>query len=196
MLTRDVSGRQRFFVWLLAGSFLPLCWLLMMAVHECGHVCGAWLTGGRVATVVLHPLEISRTDLADNPHPLTVAWAGPVFGVAVPCLIWVVWRGARIPGAFLPRFFAGFCCVANGAYVGVGSFAKVGDAGTLLDHGSPPWVLWGFGAVMVPAGLWLWHRLGPEFGIGADGRRVRPVAAFTVLALFIVLAALAAILSR
>ncbi len=43
----------------LIGSFLPLCWLGMMAVHELGHVVGAWLTGGRVAKVVLHPLTIS-----------------------------------------------------------------------------------------------------------------------------------------
>jgi hypothetical protein len=23
-------------------AFLPLCWLGMMAVHECGHVLAAW----------------------------------------------------------------------------------------------------------------------------------------------------------
>jgi hypothetical protein len=47
-------------------------WLGMQAVHEFGPVVGAWLTGGKVAKVVLHPLSISRTDLADNPRPLTV----------------------------------------------------------------------------------------------------------------------------
>jgi Peptidase M50B-like len=54
-------------------------WLGMQAIHESGHVFGAWLTGGRVTRVVLHPLTISRTDLAHNPSPLAVVWAGPVF---------------------------------------------------------------------------------------------------------------------
>jgi hypothetical protein len=56
-------------------------WLGMQAIHESGHVLGAWLTGGRVARMVLHPLTISRTELAHNPNPLAVVWAGPVFGV-------------------------------------------------------------------------------------------------------------------
>lgn len=44
----------------------------MQAIHECGHVLGAWLTGGQVARVVLNPLTLSRTDLAENPRPLVV----------------------------------------------------------------------------------------------------------------------------
>ena len=62
----------------------------MQAVHEAGHVFGAWATGGRVARVVLHPLTISRTDLEHNPYPLAVVWAGPVFGVVVPVVLPVV----------------------------------------------------------------------------------------------------------
>src|SRR5438105_1787209 len=101
----------------------------MQAVHESGHVFGAWLTGGRVARVVLHPLTISRTDVADNPHPLVVVWAGPIFGVVVPLLLWGAAAASRLPGAFLLRFFAGFCLLANGLYIGVGSFDRVGDCG-------------------------------------------------------------------
>ena len=48
----------------LIGSTLLGSWLGMQAVHESGHVIGAWMTGGRVERVVLHPLTISRTDLA------------------------------------------------------------------------------------------------------------------------------------
>src|SRR5437879_2266857 len=102
-------------------------WLGMQAVHEFGHVLGAWLTGGRVARVVLHPFTISRTDLADNPKPLVVVWAGPVVGVAIPVLLWAAAAAARRPGAFVLRFFAGFCLLANGLYIGVGSFNRVGD---------------------------------------------------------------------
>src|SRR5207244_10439690 len=74
-------------------------WLGMQAVHELGHVLGAWLTGGRVARVVLYPLTISRTDLADNPRPLVVVWAGPLVGVTIPLLLWAVRANARLPVA-------------------------------------------------------------------------------------------------
>src|SRR4051794_7181530 len=90
-------------------STLLLSWLGMMAVHELGHVLGAWVTGGTVAKVILHPLTISRTDLAHNPHPLYVVWAGPVVGVVLPLLAWLIARAARWPEAYLLRFFAGFC---------------------------------------------------------------------------------------
>jgi hypothetical protein len=68
----------------LITSTLLASWLGMQAVHELGHVLGAWLTGGRVTAVVLNPLTISRTDLAENPQPLFVVWAGPAFGVVFP----------------------------------------------------------------------------------------------------------------
>jgi hypothetical protein len=164
-------------------------WLAMQAVHESGHAVGAWLTGGRVARVVWHPLTISRTDLADNPHPLAVAWAGPVCGIAVPLLLCAIAQAARLPGAFVLRFFAGFCLLANGLYIGLGSFGRVGDCGELLRHGSAPWQLWLFGTVTAPAGLWLWHRQGPHFGLGpAKGLVNCSVAWVTLMACVMLLA--------
>src|SRR5262245_27417775 len=111
-------------------------WLGMQAAHELGHVAAARLTGGSVANVVLHPLKISRTDLDHNPHPLTVVWGGPLIGVLLPLLLWLVAESARLSGAFVFRFFAGFCLVANGAYIAGGSWAHVGDCGEMLRHGS------------------------------------------------------------
>src|SRR5207244_10528916 len=93
-------------------------WLGMQAVHESGHVVGAWLTGGRVDKVVLHPLTISRTDLAHNPHPLPVVWAGPIVGIVIPLLLWASAARLGMPGTFVLRFFAGFCLLANGLYIG------------------------------------------------------------------------------
>ena len=75
---------NRLHQFVLIVSVLIGSWLGMQAVHETGHALAGWLTGGRVARVVLWPLSISRTDLAENPHPLAVVWAGPMFGVVTP----------------------------------------------------------------------------------------------------------------
>jgi hypothetical protein len=142
-------------------AVVALSWLLMQVVHELGHVLAGWITGGTVERVVLHPLTISRTDIADDPRPLPTVWAGPVFGALLPlggCLV-ARWFGPSRNHDL--RFFAGFCLIANGAYVGYGSFDGIGDAGELLRHGAPLWSLWLFGAVTIVAGFGLWHQLGP-----------------------------------
>lgn len=147
-------------------------WIGMQSLHESGHMIGAWLTGGRVTQVVLDPLAFSRTDLAENPRPLFVAWAGPVVGVLAPLLLWQTAASTRLRGAFVLRFFAGFCLLANGLYLGVGSFNRVGDCNELLRYGSKSWQLWLFGFVTVPAGIYLWHRQGSYFGFGSAANRI------------------------
>lgn len=162
-------------------------WLGMQAVHELGHILAARMTGGAVARVVLHPLTISRTDVEVNPHPLAVVWAGPICGTTVPLLLWIGAVWLRRPVAFLLRFFAGFCLIANGLYLGVGSFGQIGDCGDLLRNGAAMWQLWLFGAITVPGGLALWHRQGPYFGRGSDARPVEARIAYGALAIFAVL---------
>jgi hypothetical protein len=162
---------------ILIGSSVLASWLGMQAIHEFGHVLGAWATGGRLSRVVLHPLTISRTDLSHNPSPLVVVWAGPIIGVIVPLLVWAGAAAVRLSAAFVLRFFAGFCLLANGLYIGMGSFGAVGDCGEMLRQGSKLWELWLFGAVTAPVGLWLWHRQGTNFGLGpANGAVNRSVA--------------------
>jgi len=159
---------NRLHQWILIASTIVASWLGMEAVHESGHVVGAWLTGGRVARVVLYPLTISRTDLAENPHPLAVVWAGPIVGAVAPLLLWGAAVAMRLAGAFLLRFFAGFCLIANGFYIGVGSFGRIGDCGQMLQNGSPIWTLWLFGLIAAPLGIWLWNRQGRYFGLGPN----------------------------
>jgi len=175
---------------ILIASTILAYWLGMQAVHEAGHVLGAWLTGGRVAQVVLNPLTISRTDLDHNPHPLAVVWAGPVVGVLAPLTLWLIATALRTSVAFLLRFFTGFCLVANGAYIGVGAFWRIGDCGEMLRTGSAIWQLGLFGAAAIPAGLWLWHGQGPHFGLGAAGGRVSMTATYTALIACLLLLAL------
>jgi Peptidase M50B-like len=169
--------------WLLIIATAGTSWLGMQALHELGHVLGAWLTGGRVAQVVLDPTTISRTDLSHNPHPLIVAWAGPIFGVLMPLALWAIASASRMRGVFVLRFFSGFCLVANGLYIGIGSINGVGDCGEMLRLGSPLWLLVLFGTATVPFGFWIWHRQGTYFGLGsARGSVDRGVTYLTVLA--------------
>jgi hypothetical protein len=159
-------------------------WLGMQAAHELGHVLGAFLTGGTTATVVLHPLTISRTEMSDNPHPLIVVWAGPLVGVMLPLTLWGLLELTRVPGAFVARFFAGFCLISNGTYLGAGSFVAAGDCGEMLRQGSPVWVLRVFGAVAVPVGFWLWNGQGPKFGLGDTQGMVSHRVAYGSLVIF------------
>lgn len=160
-------------------------WLLMQVVHEGGHVVAGVMTGGTIKRVILHPVEISRTDLNENPSPLLTCWGGPLVGVVAPLMLWMVARCFRFAGAFWLQFFAGFCLIANGAYLAVGVREGIGDAGDLLRYGSSPWTLYLFGFVTIPSGLLLWNGLGPSFGLGPKGERIGWPAAITVSGLLL-----------
>jgi hypothetical protein len=172
---------------ILIAATLLASWLGMQAVHEFGHVMGAWLTGGVVERVVLHPLTISRTDLSRNPQPLVVVWAGPVTGVVLPLAAWFVAVGSKSSGAFVLRFFAGFCLIANGLYIALGSLAAIGDCGEMLRHGSAPWQLWLFGIITTPAGFWLWHGQGKHFGLGSAAEPISPPVTYGVAVVAVLL---------
>lgn len=174
---------------LLVTTFLPFCWLAMQLVHEAGHVIVAHLTGAEVITVALHPLIVSRTDLGLNPHPLAVVWGGPLIGCALPLALFALAAALRTPGIYLFRFFAGFCLVANGVYIGLGRFLAEGaDPAVMTENGSPRWLLVVFGLVAFPFGLYLWHGQGPHFGLGVARGRVNAAAAIVSTALFLSLA--------
>ena len=171
-------------------TFLGFCWLGFQAVHELGHVAGAWLTGGTVTRVVLHPCTISRTDVEPNPHPLFVVWAGPLVGALLPLLAFLVAAPLRARGVYLFRFFSGSCLIANGCYVGVGWMGRIGDAGVMLALGSGRWMCVLFGLATAPLGLYLWHRQGSYFGLGSSGGKVNRSAVVVSAALFIALVTL------
>jgi hypothetical protein len=169
----------RFHPILLIASLIALSWLMMQAVHEFGHVVAAWATGGTVTKVVLHPLALSRTDVEPNPQPLAVAWGGPLIGIAIPLSIWCIALAARLSTAHLFRFFAGFCLVANGVDLGLGSLGAVGDAGDILRHGGSFWTLIAFGTATAPLGFALWNDQASRFGIGSTAPAVSPSLAWS-----------------
>lgn len=168
-------------------SMLGLSWLGMMAVHESGHVAAAFATGGSVARVVLHPFAISRTDLKTNPHSLVVSWSGAVVGVMLPLLMYGAVFRAGWRTSYLFRFFAGFCLIANGAYLGAGSWDGIGDAGDLITAGAPRWTLVAFGMLAVVAGLRLWNGLGRSFGLGTARVEVDRATALGTAALLVLI---------
>jgi hypothetical protein len=174
---------------LLIASTLCLSWLLFMVLHEFGHCLGAWLTGGEVRRVSLGPLVISETVLGENPRPLVVVWAGPLVGSLLPAGLWLVLRLSGSRRAYLGRFLAGFCLAANGAYIGADAFYRNGDGFVMIAHGTSRWVMVLFGLTALAAGLRLWHRLGPRFGLGpARGRVERRDAAVTAALLALLVA--------
>lgn len=181
---------SRFFQVLLVVSAAGFSWLGMMAVHELGHVMHLLLSGGTVQYVVLHPLEISYTHPGENPHPLIVAWGGAIWGCAIPLATVAIVRGAARGFDYLAAFFAGFCLIANGAYLGADAFLQGGDGRELVAHGVPPWLLVLFGLAAVVGGLFLWNGLGPRFGLGPAGGRVDRRAAVGTFVACMVLAVL------
>lgn len=181
---------RRFHQLLFIVSFMALSWLAMMVVHEMGHVVGSLATGGTVKRVVIHPLTISRTDVAPNPHPAIVVWLGPLFGCALPVAIFVLIGLQFVVLKSMARFFAGFCLIANGAYISCGAFDRVGDCGEMLRTGTPLWVMIGFGMVTVSLGFNLWHGLGSLPRFLADPSVIEPLTAYAV---FFACAALVAV---
>jgi hypothetical protein len=177
---------RRCFQALLIVSFITFSWLAFMVVHEFGHVLTGWLTGGSVALVVLHPLQISWTSFSRNPHPQLVAWGGAFWGALLPVVFLILARLLHSPGTYLFRFFAGFCLIANGFYLLVDSFGRGGDGGTLIRSGASQWELVLFGLITIPFGFWLWHSLGPHFGLGVARGRVDKGATVASLCLFAV----------
>ena len=173
---------QRFHQVVFSVSLLALCWFVMMAIHELGHVIGAYVTGGGVEQVVLHPLTISRTDVSPNPNPSVVVWLGPIVGCFLPvAMAWLVPRGNESMRK-VAEFFAGFCLLANGSYIAFGAIDKVGDCGVMLQNGSPLWMLFLFGALTIPLGFLMWHRLGSVKEFCADPALADPTLTYSIVA--------------
>jgi hypothetical protein len=134
-------------------------WIGMLAVHELGHMINAWVSGGRVAKVIFPVLGFSQTIVWPNPHERFVVWGGPVWGALIPVTIlgatYLIRR--RVPAPL--TFFAGFCLIANGVYIGVGWMTHSGDAGDLRRLGTPVPLMIASGAIAFAGGLYLWHRV-------------------------------------
>jgi len=135
------------------------CWYLMQAVHEAGHCLAALATGAQIHQVSIPLLGFSYTSVSLARQPLLVIWGGPIFGALAPLSLLILTRHARSRQS--AQFFAGFCLLSNGIYIGIGSFTGIGDCGVLLDYGAALWQLQLFGVITTIGGFYLWHQMGP-----------------------------------
>jgi hypothetical protein len=135
--------------------------MAMMAVHESGHVLAAIVGGGRVRRVVVPFADFSRTDVDPNPSPRLEVWGGPLWGSALPLILWLVLRRKLAkPFATAFGFFTGLCLVANGSYLGMGWTMTAGDAAQLIKLGTPIWLLVVIGLATIIPGFYVWHSMG------------------------------------
>ncbi len=141
-----------------------LSWYGMMVIHEAGHCIGAVATGAGIEAVNIPVVGFSRTDFSGGNSPLIVVWAGPMLGACMPLALLALSGAVGAKARHALQFFAGFCLLANGAYIGLGVFSGAGDCRQLLQYGSPSWLLAAFGIAASAAGLYVWHRIGPVVG--------------------------------
>jgi hypothetical protein len=73
----------------------------MQVVHETVHVIVARVARGEVFRVALHPLIISRTNLAGNPHPLAVVWSVLMLGCLISLSLFGLAVALRTRGLFV-----------------------------------------------------------------------------------------------
>jgi len=141
---------------LLAGS-----WYAMMLVHEFGHIIAAWATGSKVDAVHVPWVGFSQTLVPTTQWPRAVTSSGPIFGTLLPLFIWLTARRisslARRGWSVIARFFAAFCLLANGVYIGSALLSPVGDAEELVRVGVPAWALTALGLPAAALGIALWN---------------------------------------
>jgi len=138
-------------------GFALLSWWPMMAVHELGHISGAFFAGARIEKVVLWPWTFSETVRVDSKAPLLDTWMGPVFGAYLPLICYACLKRRSFHGRELLGYFSGFCLLSNALYIGLGWISQTGDAGDLQRLGTPIPVMIAFGIVTGFLGLYIWH---------------------------------------
>ncbi len=146
----------------------------MMGIHELGHILLAWTTGGIVTKVVWIPWAISRTDVNPNPSPLLVAWGGAIVGTLLPLTVYGILEAIKSGPRVLVGFFAAFCCLANGLYLGLGWVDQVGDCRELLAYGASVQQLAGFGAILFLIGLGLLDHMDRHLISKRNSNQIQP----------------------
>ncbi len=145
---------MRYLIFIVAAL---LSWWPFMVVHELGHIASGLINSATIEAIELRPWRLSYTMLSGSKRPLVDIWAGVVIGGYLPLVLLLVPTGRRIRKGL--TFFAGFCLIANGVYIGIGWLGPYGDTKEMMQMHTPVWVMIVFSLVSCTAGLWLWSFL-------------------------------------
>lgn len=145
-----MAARARVSVVLVAA--IAWAWLAMLLTHELGHIVAVPLTGGELTYVNVYPGQIPSTLAGANPRPGVVLWAGFFSGWLIPQGVALLLRGGILRHA--ARCWAGFCWVANGAYLAFGGLERFADTAQLIRLGWSAWLLVPAGVAAAVLGYW------------------------------------------
>lgn len=95
----------------------------------------------------------------------------------------------RLRTAYLVWVIAGFCLIANGAYIGFGTIRPIGDAEELIAHGMPRGPMAAFGLLAFAGGFWIWDRISPRFGFGTAPAEISAWHAYVIFGIAALLTA-------
>ncbi|MCP4177698.1 MAG: hypothetical protein GY756_08020 [bacterium] len=132
-----------------------ISWWPMMVIHEFGHIISVLIFGGKINKLILYSWKFTYTIRSGSLHPLIDLWAGPVIGVLIPLIFYLIARKLRV--GFFWGMFSGFCLIANGIYIGIGWINKIGDTKEMINLGSPIYFMLIFSIVCTVSGLFIWH---------------------------------------
>lgn len=142
-------------------------WYVMLATHELGHGLHALLSGVTVLNINFPLIGFPYTQVGTPTRSLFLLWGGFIWGCGIPMSAYfavcamknrtVLWLRREV------GFLAGFCLLANGAYLAAGAVYQIGDAAEMIRAGSPLGLLVTIGIVLAAFGLLFWHRLKLQF---------------------------------
>jgi hypothetical protein len=144
----------------LFGSF-TFGWTLGTVFHELGHAISMWITGGTVSRITINPFSWSYTYYGTSPRfPAFTTWSGVVLGSVLGLLLLFIVTRKHSP-YFFPFVLASVAPILNGGgyYLVDILVSHRGDASSLLQSGTPKFVLLGAAVFWLILGLYLVIRL-------------------------------------
>ncbi len=141
---------------LLFGSFC-IGYNLSNFLHELGHACAAWLTGGGVRAIIIHPFGWNWTQyvFGSISNYEFATWGGIGFGVAFAAAISLLALLKRSPWLQPLHMLGPVALAMNGVYYATSLIKPVGDPVSLIRYGHSQYLMGGIGVGLLVLSL-LW----------------------------------------
>lgn len=132
-------------------------------IHESGHALNAVLTGGSLNKITMSPLSWCYTWTSGG-NRIFVIWGGFLWQTIIPIVLLFLCFKSRI--ALYALFLALVSFAESGIYMIAGAAAGIGDGGSLVKLGTPPFILITVGGILLLCCLPLSLPIGVLLGIG------------------------------